>query len=193
MVALLWWWRGGMVVITSKREEERRFLFFSGNRHKLFFSLVFSFHSFSVMLFLLSFSSFFHSLLSSPSSFSSSSFFVVPVTYWWWGVYIGARGACATLPLSNNAERVGWLGGQCAVARKASPLCPFHHNGRPWEGHGLCRGFRHEREREREALQRRERKPSYPATTHVKGEKMANSAIKMALFCSIVFFFIIVN
>lgn len=147
MVALLWWWRGGMVVITSKREEERRFLFFSGNRHKLFFSLVFSFHSFFVMLFLLSFSSFFHSLLSSPSSFSSSSFFVVPVTYWWWGVYIGARGACATLPLSNNAERVGWLGGQCAVARKASPLCPFHHNGRPWEGYGLCRGFRHERER----------------------------------------------
>lgn len=139
-----------MVVITSKREEERRFLFFSGNRHKLFFSLVFSFHSFFVMLFLLSFSSFFHSLLSSPSSFSSSSFFVVPVTYWWWGVYIGARGACATLPLSNNAERVGWLGGQCAVARKASPLCPFHHNGRPWEGYGLCRGFRHERERERE-------------------------------------------
>jgi hypothetical protein len=50
-----------------------------------------------------------------------------------------------------------------------------------------------EREREREALQRRERKPFYPATTHVKGEKMANNAIKMALFCSIVFFFIIVN
>jgi hypothetical protein len=52
-----------------------------------------------------------------------------------------------------------------------------------------CVGVLGTREREREALQRRERKPSYPATTHVKGEKMANSAIKMALFCSIVFFF----
>ena len=58
--------------------------------------------------------------------------------------------ACVTLPLSSHAERVGWLGSHYVATRRACPLCSFHHNCKPWEGCGLCRGLGHIGEIKRE-------------------------------------------
>jgi hypothetical protein len=51
------------------------------------------------------------------------------------GVFIGAGGSGATLPLSNHKDRVGWLGrplyNRPKAASKAWLSYPFHDGGRP--------------------------------------------------------------
>jgi len=103
--------------------------------YSLFFSI--SFFSFPLLLFIF-FHSFFFFVLIIPLFFSPSS----PRGE---GVFIRGRGARATLPLSSDGDRVGWLGRPLCnhprVACRACLPCPFHHCGRSWGGVGYVRVF----------------------------------------------------
>lgn len=142
-VAVLW--RKAMV-----RSEEQFFFFFSVQRHQsLFFSpprlflfaLVFFFFFFlyASIPFLCSLLFFFPfvSLIfqSRPLLSMMSLWFFCPPLPPGEGVFIGARGSGATLPLSNHKDRVGWLGrplyNRPKAASKAWLSYPFHDGGRP--------------------------------------------------------------
>ena len=98
-----------------------------------FFMLLFPFSvlsCFSSLSFLLSFSLVLFSL------WCPFGFFAPPPLPPGEGVFIGARGSGATLPLSNHKDRVGWLRrplyNRPKAASKAWLSYPFHDGGRPW-------------------------------------------------------------
>jgi hypothetical protein len=77
------------------------------------------------------------------------------------GVFIRGRGSLCHFTLSSHAEGVGWLGGHYTVTRMACPIIIVvsHERGLGCVGVLSIWG---ERDRGREALQRRGRKPSSP-------------------------------
>jgi hypothetical protein len=142
-VAVLW--RKAMV------RSEEQFFFFSVQRHQsLFFSpprlflfaLVFFFFFFlyasiPFLCSLLFFFPFVSLIFQSRPLLSMMSlwFFCPPPLPPGEGVFIGAGGSGATLPLSNHKDRVGWLGrplyNRPKAASKAWLSYPFHDGGRP--------------------------------------------------------------